>query len=1225
MRRVAVAAAIALAAGTAFFLAVDTDAGLSVNPNDVEDPAIVGEAEELYGTENATVHSANDSAFQEAFPDHELYIVRDHDLAPPTRHAMAYDPGTGEGLDLTLGYNDLLADYDLLIDTEGKALRYAQAHAHLANAELQLFREMVNSSDEAHLGTQVDDPVVESTVDGWRVLLQTWTPENGILAAWEIELTETQVFESTMWVDELATGDHDKDWQFKTFRNDTEVENLYDGVTGAHESTNAYRDTDDGRVELRLPSDVSSLTWSTVATNTSFDNTTWEIQANGTHPSQQLVEALEHAGPWSYAKFVSSSHTRCANAENPDPSWGLASNDGDCTFQVRVLPQDTLFCGSCLAYDADNLTIYVAPGIHSWLEDSVQWYPSGHPYDVNDTVKLALGHQHLVKLASRNVSELPAANPTGDPGEIWGENNTLLVEEFPLRSLYTPMYDALYQEFRQKGALTIEPATDGSNTLNVTDASPPSTWNETLLPTDWTVDFQEPPGNVTNTTVPPLLDDGENYTVEDYPLDLSALPKQKVVLSKVNPAAVEAPDTSDWTDLRQANMTQIAGEIAQAEGLTLDANECSPLGTPSFEDALANLSAALGVENSVNTSANMSQELEDHAARITNCMAAHVNDTGYDPDTDGYPPSTTQRSTWLSILRDLLSEVNDVPTDLTVQDSQQCLDDRCWIQTGSGVTYTEPALLVIDTGSSTYENNAGGASGTCPEYPALAVVVDLWGNDTYVPEKTGGECFPTIGAGAYGGVGILADWGGDDYYEGLGTTMGAGYAGVGYLNASGASVADPGEDVFHSPHPDADGDPMPVKGQSHKMVAGAATHGGIGILDSEKSLSVKQHGVASAGYGGAGGTGVLINRGGSASIEVEPAPSDMAVVSDVCCVNVSGTSMGTGEVGGSGILLDGGSAGQSDLFACRGDFLYGCIGSSSYLSLWPGKPGNLGLFSNAAGAAAYTIEGPVISRADGDFTPTGVGAAGVAGRAVFEDGGGDDQYATPSDGQREDGTGCGYGAGAGLGFATDTFGNDTWSCAGTAFVGAKEDTNRWADGLFQLGVGVGSDRGALAPQPVDADSPYREDFDDGVANGWATSGLWHVDDACNDPPSDPTYLGYHVPGVCTYNTGTGGNWGSAELALSLADASEANVSFQHAFDVDGGRDDRRLQVSTDEGRSWEHLWAWSDGSQDWTHESFSLDPWAGQTILLRWYFEAEDGIDNDNPGWHIDDVEVRWS
>jgi hypothetical protein len=157
---------------------------------------------------------------------------------------------------------------------------------------------------------------------------------------------------------------------------------------------------------------------------------------------------------------------------------------------------------------------------------------------------------------------------------------------------------------------------------------------------------------------------------------------------------------------------------------------------------------------------------------------------------------------------------------------------------------------------------------------------------------------------------------------------------------------------------------------------------------------------------------------------------------------------------------------------------------------------------------------------------------------------------------------------------------------------------------------------------------YLENFDDGVADDWTRSGLWHVSSACSTPPSAPRYLGYNEDSDCDYSTGARTS-GAAGLDVNLTGKVAATLWFSHRFEKESyatsAFDVMLVEVSTDAGGSWTTLRQWDSRNANqlaWTEHSVDLDAFAGRVLKLRFSFDSRDEVANAYDGWFLDNVEV---
>ncbi len=156
---------------------------------------------------------------------------------------------------------------------------------------------------------------------------------------------------------------------------------------------------------------------------------------------------------------------------------------------------------------------------------------------------------------------------------------------------------------------------------------------------------------------------------------------------------------------------------------------------------------------------------------------------------------------------------------------------------------------------------------------------------------------------------------------------------------------------------------------------------------------------------------------------------------------------------------------------------------------------------------------------------------------------------------------------------------------------------------------------------------FSEDFDDGVADGFTRSGMWHVTKACAIAPSAPNYLGYHSSSRCSYDNGVSATSGSATFTVDLSGMTHAVLRFRHMWETEtgGATDIRRVEASRNGGASWHTLAQWSSADANrlsWTQFETTLNTLAGGDTTFRFTFDSEDFVDNDHMGWLIDDIEV---
>lgn len=106
--------------------------------------------------------------------------------------------------------------------------------------------------------------------------------------------------------------------------------------------------------------------------------------------------------------------------------------------------------------------------------------------------------------------------------------------------------------------------------------------------------------------------------------------------------------------------------------------------------------------------------------------------------------------------------------------------------------------------------------------------------------------------------------------------------------------------------------------------------------------------------------------------------------------------------------------------------------------------------------------------------------------------------------------------------------------------------------------------------------------------------------------------------------------------VDLGGVETATLHFWTWHDIEDDFDYGYVAVSTDDGRTWETLpgthttfenpnnsnygQAYTGKSQSWREEQVDLDPYAGQRILLRFWYITDPGL--NQPGWLIDDISI---
>lgn len=350
-------------------------------------------AEDVYNNPEVTAFNASDTAFEAAFGNnYDLYTVKNSSILGAGHHVMAYEPTDNVGFDTTRDLNKLLTDAAVLIGTADEAMKIGKAFAQIGNAEIQFDREVVDSSDSDRLNRSIDDPEVRQLLNGWEVRLETWSPENGVLMDWEINLATDRIRNSQAGVTGIGLGDHRTSLDTVLLENETRLRNDW----GSGHSFEALAETDGGLKEMTLASDFRDADFDTIADCETFDSY-WlaeypkEEISNITQSTKDIGKASVQAGCHAYDLQVDQNPNTedtihsCSDQTNDHVNWGFSSLDRDCINEVRVTTPLSLVCMLCDAeFTVTNETrIYVNPAFPQYLK-ALGHYDSGTPGDTTD-------------------------------------------------------------------------------------------------------------------------------------------------------------------------------------------------------------------------------------------------------------------------------------------------------------------------------------------------------------------------------------------------------------------------------------------------------------------------------------------------------------------------------------------------------------------------------------------------------------------------------------------------------------------------------------------------------------------------------------------------------------------------------------------------------------------------------------------------------------------------
>ena len=169
----------------------------------------------------------------------------------------------------------------------------------------------------------------------------------------------------------------------------------------------------------------------------------------------------------------------------------------------------------------------------------------------------------------------------------------------------------------------------------------------------------------------------------------------------------------------------------------------------------------------------------------------------------------------------------------------------------------------------------------------------------------------------------------------------------------------------------------------------------------------------------------------------------------------------------------------------------------------------------------------------------------------------------------------------------------------------------------------------------------------GSPTGPATIGTWSDDAGDGSGPALTAQAPWHVAATgghaaaSVYATGpyTSGNCAAITTPpLDLEPSSE--LSFWTRYDIEDDWDKGEVQISTDDGASWQRVPLvypgfashtsdacglptgsyFSGSGPAWTEHTAPLGSWAGQGVLLRWLFSSDSYVGGD--GWWVDDIAI---
>jgi subtilisin family serine protease len=160
---------------------------------------------------------------------------------------------------------------------------------------------------------------------------------------------------------------------------------------------------------------------------------------------------------------------------------------------------------------------------------------------------------------------------------------------------------------------------------------------------------------------------------------------------------------------------------------------------------------------------------------------------------------------------------------------------------------------------------------------------------------------------------------------------------------------------------------------------------------------------------------------------------------------------------------------------------------------------------------------------------------------------------------------------------------------------------------------------------------FRDDMESGD-NGWTKvvyqgEDLWHQTLLSYNSPVHSWWCGRESQG--TYETGSRVNTAVISPTINLVSIpAPITLTFNESYDTERTWDFCMVDASVDGGTTWTQLrgglgTAPNGSSGGWIETNLDLSGFAGEMLLLRFYFDTIDGGVNGFPGWFFDDVIVH--
>jgi len=143
---------------------------------------------------------------------------------------------------------------------------------------------------------------------------------------------------------------------------------------------------------------------------------------------------------------------------------------------------------------------------------------------------------------------------------------------------------------------------------------------------------------------------------------------------------------------------------------------------------------------------------------------------------------------------------------------------------------------------------------------------------------------------------------------------------------------------------------------------------------------------------------------------------------------------------------------------------------------------------------------------------------------------------------------------------------------------------------------------------------------DSAENGfsrWTTNGTWGI-----------TSSTYHSPSN-SFTDSPGGNYGNNQntymvLAnpINISSYPVTYLSFWHRYATEAGYDFCYVEVSSDNGTTWQTVTSYNGTLATWTQQTFDITSYANSSSQLRIRFRLQTDASVVADGWYVDDIKI---